>query len=359
MFLFNEIKTLQLEISNYCNAACPQCPRNFFGGQTMPTLPLRKWSLTEFKQIFSEKLINQLEQVYFCGTYGDPMTNTQVDEMCKFLHDTNKQIKIGLHTNGGVGKRQLYVDLPKYVDFVAFGIDGLEDTNHVYRRNVKWSKVIDNACAFIDAGGYAIWDFIVFEHNQHQVEQARALSKQLGFKEFNVKKTSRFLSRDHVYDDKLLVQNNKGFIDYTISLPTDARYVNENYAKLNFVKQQQSISDYATTTDITCNAQRIKEIYIGAEGFVFPCGWLHDRLYGPEVETHKDHLQIKQLMANAGGWDKVNVFYTPLRDIVNGQWFQEIEASWTNQNRLERCGIMCGKTVNLIKSQNDDVQYKP
>ena len=28
---------------------------------------------------------------------------------------------------------------------VVFGIDGLEDTNHLYRRNVKFEKVIANA----------------------------------------------------------------------------------------------------------------------------------------------------------------------------------------------------------------------
>ena len=67
-----DIKILQLEISNYCNAACPQCPRNYFGGKTISTLPLSRWSLSVFKKLFTPDLLKSIEEIYFCGTYGDP-----------------------------------------------------------------------------------------------------------------------------------------------------------------------------------------------------------------------------------------------------------------------------------------------
>ena len=358
MLSFNEIKIIQLEISSYCNAACPQCPRNYFGGATIPTLPLRKWTLTEFKKIFTPELLKQLEQVYFCGTYGDPMTNMRIVDMCKFLRDSNSNIKIGIHTNGGVNTETVYAKLAEIVDFIAFGIDGLEDTNHLYRRNTNYNKIMKNSKAFINAGGHAIWDFIVFKHNEHQIEQVRQLSIDLGFKEFNIKKTSRFLNHNHEYVEKLFVYNRKKFVDYTIAIPTNQKFINENYHTLNMVGQQfGSLAVYSQKTKINCNALRIKEIYIGADGFVFPCGWLHDRLYGHNVEAHQDHYQIKQMMHNSGGWTTANIFHTSLQDIVNGSWFTEIESSWSNK-RLERCGIMCGDTINLIGSQNEEVKYK-
>ena len=95
--------------------------------------------------------------------------------------------------------------------WVHFGIDGLEDTNHLYRVNVKWKKVMENVKAFVENGGNAIWDYIVFRHNEHQVEQAREFSNKIGFKKFLVKKTGRFavnsvgdyVVRGHpVYDSK-------------------------------------------------------------------------------------------------------------------------------------------------------------
>ena len=63
---------------------------------------------------------------------------------------------------------------------MSFSIDGLEDTNHLYRQDVEWDKIMERAKKFIGAGGRAEWKFIIFRHNQHQVEEARSLSKELG-----------------------------------------------------------------------------------------------------------------------------------------------------------------------------------
>jgi MoaA/NifB/PqqE/SkfB family radical SAM enzyme len=316
---------------------------------------LRKWSLVEFKNLFTNKLSNQIQEVYFCGTYGDPLTHNKIVEMCQYLKQQNKTIKIGIHTNGGIGKTQWYCDLVEYTDFIAFGIDGLEDTNHLYRRNVKWNQVLENAQAYIQTGGFAIWDYVVFEHNEHQVEDARQLSKQLGFKEFNIKKTSRFFKRNHEYNTSLNVYNKHGEIDYTISVPKNKEYLNQGYQVIN---KLENITDYSKSTTIKCNACQIGEIYIGADGFVFPCGWLHDRMYGPESELHMDYLLIKKLIDKAGGYKNTNIFYSSLTQIINGPWFDVIEQSWSNADRLERCGIMCGSKVNLIKDQNTYITYK-
>jgi len=358
MIKFEDIRTVQLEVSNYCNSACPQCPRNYFGGSTISTLPLKKWSLKEFKKLFSKQFLDQLQEVYFCGTYGDPITNKHILSMCHFLKEGNPDVRVGIHTNGGIGNVKLYQDLAKTVDFIAFGIDGLKNTNHIYRRNVMWDKVMQNSQAFIQAGGYAIWDYIVFEHNQHQVEEAQLLSQHLKFKEFNVKKTSRFLKRDHTFDNTLEVYNTNGSVDYKISLPSDNKYINTEYKPLIDIITIQPIKQYTKNTSISCNAVRIKEIYIGADGFVFPCGWLHDRLYGHEVESHNDHALIKSLMIQAGGNKYTNIFYSSIEQILQGSWFEIIKQSWTNGNRLERCSIMCGTNFNLIKDQNINVKYK-
>lgn len=355
MIKFNQIKSLQLEISNYCNAACPQCPRNYYGGKTIPTLPLKKWTTSEFKRIFTHALLEQLEQVYFCGTYGDPMTNKNILQMCKFLKSSNNKIKIGIHTNGSVGRDDLYKKLASVTDFIAFGIDGLENTNHIYRRQTNWNKIIKNSSSYIDAGGYAIWDFIVFKHNEHQVEGANLYSQSLGFKEFNIKKTSRFLNRTHEYSEKLYVYNKNNTIDYTIQLPTDSKFINDGYKPI--ILKKDNLRDYAKTTVINCNSKKISEAYIGAEGFVFPCGWLHDRLYGPEAISHADHARLIHLIDTAGGWENISIFHKDLEYVMD-HWFPIIEESWQSCNQLERCGIMCGEEINLIKSQNKDIRYK-
>ena len=79
--------------------------------------------------------------------------------------------------------------------FVRFAIDGDASTNHLYRQHVKWERLMANVDAFLGAGGNAEWDFIVFEHNEHQVEAMRSLAEQKGFTKFNAKKTARFIDK--------------------------------------------------------------------------------------------------------------------------------------------------------------------
>ena len=58
---------------------------------------------------------------------------------------------------------------------VDFNIDGLQDTNHVYRKNTNFEKIIDNASAYIRMGGIAEWNYIVFKHNQHQIDKEEGI----------------------------------------------------------------------------------------------------------------------------------------------------------------------------------------
>lgn len=347
------VKSVQLEITNRCNAACPQCPRNYFGGITTPGLPLNSWDFNTFKKIANQLPLRTIDQVYFCGTYGDPLMNKHLASMVEWLRDFNPSLKIGIHTNGSIGTTSTWARLAKSVDFVAFSIDGLADTNHIYRRGVKWQRLINNAKTYISAGGTAYWDFIAFRHNQHQVIDAEKFSKELGFKKFSIKRTGRFLNRAHDYSSKLEVYDKHNNVDYLIHLPTIPDLINKEYDQIKFYNN----AEYKKTTSVQCNALRISEIYIGADGFVFPCGWLHDRMYGPEIFNHSDYTTMHNLINQAGGLHKISVFYCSLSDIINC-WFSIIEKSWSNGQRLERCSMMCGSGLNFIGSQNQDIDYK-
>ena len=290
-FNYQNIRTLQAEITSNCNAACPQCPRNVFGGQTVPNLPITRWRMEDLPRMFRNSFVEQLEMVYFCGTYGDPMMNTDVTEIAHWFRSRNPNLEIGIHTNGGVGRVEDYRAMAKIVDFISFGMDGLSDTNHIYRRRVRWDQVMERSRAYIESGGQAIWDFIVFEHNQHQVELAKTLSHTMGFKKFNVKRTSRFLNRRHEVLPYQSVQGKNGQEEYRIYPPSRVEYLNTEI---------QSVDKSALkTTPISCNAQRIQEVYVAADGMVFPCGWLHDRLYGPEVESTEDYIRMKKMLVKS------------------------------------------------------------
>lgn len=351
-YLWKNLTNVELEISSLCNAACPQCPRNVFGGKTVEDLPLTSYSYSEFIHCFPLEVLKHLKVFYLCGTFGDPMTTPDILPICKYIKDCNPNIVLGIHTNGGLRKSILYKNLAKIVNFIAFGIDGLEDTNHIYRRHVKFSTVIENATAFINEGGIAEWDFIVFKHNQHQVETARQVSKELGFNSFNVKKTSRFLNKSHVLVDSLDVLNKQGKKEYTLYPPTDPRYINNALNAFANI----DIPTYAMNTEITCFHMHANNLYIDMNGIVWPCAWLADRLYGVESSKTKDRQTLLNFMQMFTDKD-MNCKYNSISNIVHGPWFEVLQDSWTNQYRMQRCGLQCGK-INHIGEVNIDVSYK-
>ena len=346
-----KVKLLEVELTGHCNAACPQCIRNIYGGKTSSDVPLDSWNIDKFKQHIPKKMLRSIQTLYFCGTYGDPLACKDIVKIAKYARETAPNLTIGIHTNGGLRSPYIFRQLAPYVTFIAFGIDGLEDTNHLYRRNVRFDKVMQNARAFIQAGGTAYWDFIVFKHNQHQVELARATSKELGFKKFNYKKTSRFFNKKHELVDSLDVQDEQGNYEYTIRPPTNTEYYNETLDNWRGI----DIKKFTKQTTIKCQACKDGAITIGCEGSVNICGWIYDRFYGYESSKTSDRARLKSIQNNIG-IEQTNIFETPLQQILDGPWFRSIAETWDSDNKLERCAVMCGK-INLIGGQNQEVDY--
>ena len=56
MFEYNDLTQLHIELSSMCNAACPGCPRNVYGGYTVPSFNEKQMSLELFKPILYARL---------------------------------------------------------------------------------------------------------------------------------------------------------------------------------------------------------------------------------------------------------------------------------------------------------------
>ena len=81
---------------------------------------------------------------------------------------------------------------------VVFGIDGDEETNHLYRKNVDWKTLQKNWRAYISSGGRAGWQFIVFKWNQHQITDIKKLSEAEKFERFVVIKSFRKTNPENI-----------------------------------------------------------------------------------------------------------------------------------------------------------------
>jgi MoaA/NifB/PqqE/SkfB family radical SAM enzyme len=191
--LFETARVLHIEPTDVCQAACPACARET--DSTFNKELKHSYKLHDFKELVPERLIYRLDKVYMCGNYGDPAANTASKSILSYVREINSSITLGMNTNGGLQDTMWWADLANVMykpeDYVVFSIDGLEDTNHIYRRNVAWKRIMHNARTFIEAGGNAHWDMLVFKHNEHQVDACEQLAKDMGFKWFRAKVSKR------------------------------------------------------------------------------------------------------------------------------------------------------------------------
>lgn len=342
MFKFNELKQIHLEITNNCQASCPMCARNVNGGLENPNIVLQSWSIEDFKSIMTPEVLNQLDGYYFCGNFGDPIINNNLIDMCKYSKETAPNCKVIVHTNGSARStswwKELAASLPKDHN-VLFAIDGLEDTHHLYRIGTNFNTILENAKSFIDAGGKADWVFIKFKHNEHQVEQARKLSKELGFETFTVKNSSRFVITPYV--DAV---DRNGVVTHKIEPPTET--------PIKFIDRKtiEAIDEIVEDSVIDCKVKNDKEIYIDAYKNLYPCchvasiPYLHKTL--PGFSMLKDRM-VTEHNHMAGLLGEYNTLNKSIKDIIDSEEYQTIwENLWTVDKMLI-CVRTCGKSKKI------------
>jgi len=249
-----QVRVVHLEPTDVCQAACPLCAR-----ETDPEFNKKSshWlTVEDVKRILPEQVIGRLDKMFMCGVYGDPAAGADTLGLYDYFRDINNSIVLGMNTNGGIRGPWWWEQLAKRLcqpqDYVVFSIDGLADTNHIYRRNVDWPRVMANAAAFISAGGNAHWDMLVYEHNRHQVEACERLARDMGFRWFRAKVSKRPL-------------------------------VNGLEYPVGWVRQD--IQSHV----IDCHAIREKSIYIDARGNIHPCCWLGEK----QSNFHTDFDKIQ------------------------------------------------------------------
>jgi MoaA/NifB/PqqE/SkfB family radical SAM enzyme len=322
MYKLNQIKEIHLELTTKCQARCPMCPRRINGGMLNPLFTLSEINLEIFKKWFDEDLLRQLDSIFLCGNLGDPIIAQDCLEIIQYIRTINKTLQISIHTNGSARTVDWWKQLAKTNTRVAFGIDGLSDTHHLYRINTDWNKIIENAQAFIDEGGHAEWQMLAFSHNEHQIEQCRDLSQQMKFKKFNLKHTSRFT------DDKFHVLDDHGTTTHVLTPTTQS------------IKMIPIVANSTNDQNITiqCKAKKAHQIYVSANGIVSPCCWLDFSWV-----LHKNDRRI-DYMDNIGMFPNLND--QSLGTIFNSNYFSMIEETWSN-NPLKECSRQCGKFDKL------------
>lgn len=282
-------KVLHIEPTDVCQAACPLCAR-----ETDLAFDKNKkhhLTLDQIKEKFNEDFIRNLDKMFMCGNYGDPAAGKHTLEIFEYFRSVNPTITLGMNTNGGLQNMTWWINLARLLkkpnDFVVFSIDGLEDTNHIYRRNVNWEILEANVASFIAAGGPAHWDMLVYKHNQHQVDECEAVARKMKFKWFRTKVSKR---------------------EYINGLEEPIGWLRPTY----------------TPGQIDCRALQESSIYIDAQGCISPCCWLGAR----QSDFITDINQVAVNWNNPDLAEPVCIATCTVKDnvtVFESQWQREVE----------------------------------
>ena len=353
MYKYEDIKTIHLEVTQNCQANCPMCDRNQNGGAINPHINLDELSLEDCKKIFLPEFIAQLDTMYMCGNLGDPIIARDTLEIFTYFRECNPKMWLSMNTNAGAKSVNWWRALANIIDrngAVIFSVDGLKDTNHLYRQGVVWNNVERNMKAFIAAGGRARWDFLIFEHNQHQVEEAEELAMSWGFEKFMKKKTGRFITQDSKKKESHQAVDKKGNTTTEIKKP-DVKYVNKALSKQDVIINKYGTMDaYYDAAPIICKVKKDNSLFITAEGLALPCCWTAGRMYkwwhkNPKVEQIWDFIPDKTVLDARNG----------LEEVFNTGIFNRIQDSWSKESvadgKLKVCAMKCGAEFDPFAEQ--------
>ncbi len=298
----SDIRSIEIEVSDYCNLKCPLCSRSFLNDEQKKSINKNHLELEVIKNLFSQLECNV--EVTLSGVFGDPLAHPQILNICDFLCDHTRST-VTIATNGSLGSAETFAGLGELSRthknlWIEFSIDGLSGVNEVYRINAKFEKILENVKAFIGAGGLAICKMIVFAHNEHQVDDVSSFAKSMNFKKIKRVYTTRFTEGDRDKDLR------------------PARRVKEVQAQL-----KGDPVDFEE--EINCRFQNKASIYLSTDGRIYPCCFL-----AADAKTSSYWPSLEKSMVELNGEEYNSIKSKTLDEILSQSLFAEyVSKGWS------------------------------
>lgn len=250
--MHNNVRGFYIEPTNICTIKCPGCPRTQFINQWPQHWKNHTLDVDLLFRFLDVDLNNR--HFILSGNYGDPIYHPDILEFVRRIKAYNSRIT--LNTNGSYKKSDFWHELVSLLDsgdLIVFAIDGLPENFTEYRINADWASIKQGVDICTRGPCQTKWQYIPFAYNQSNIEQARALSSELGFDYFQVLASDRF--------DK-----------HTVNFVPNQELLGNRYTA-----QQNWKSGETVSIDPKC-AQG-NEHFITADGFYSPCCYLADHRF--------------------------------------------------------------------------------
>ena len=304
------LEWIDIELTSFCNIKCKGCFR-VISKEADKILNKSYIDIDVIRKRFQKEMFPNIKIINFCGSVDEPCSHPQFFDIIKHFAEWDCHINIA--TNGSLRTVKWWTELASILPRshkVVWGIDGSDELSEEYREGSSFKKVQQNYRAFIAAGGRANWQFISFEHNEHQLETARQIAKDEGFIEF-----------------KTIISHRK----------------DSGGVKHKKVEAQESPC-------ISCKYSNQKRIFVNHMGNVIPCCHLNSKMLefavNPKQKDRFEEILVKQDYMN-----DINLANVSLDEAMNGKVWTEIQNSWTGDDRI-------GKCVSTCKENNRDTFIK-
>jgi MoaA/NifB/PqqE/SkfB family radical SAM enzyme len=403
MFEYERVDRLELEFNNTCFLYCGGCGRTF--NSKIEEAGKRIITLENIKRFFPPEFCKQLRWFLSCGNYGEPAAHPDCLEIMRWFRENGTR-NVSIGSNGSSRDPKFWKEAAEIINGpggsrgniknwaggrVTFSIDGLEDTNHLYRIGARWDKLMANTEAFINAGGRARWQFITFNHNSHQLQKAKDMAKELGFSEFIEKMSFRFipvrLSKRHAEqladeDEWKMVQEKEakeravrdglndpdsgriahsqdmltgthsrvekmgGIVEHPINISEKQEYRHPDREMLAKQRQKgtkgiKGKDHYSQKHKIVCQNRTEPRIYVSFDGKIWPCNWLGGiQYYERDDNPYKQHWPIPSQLHHGVATDfndlhneKYKDDPNPVKTILEHPWYSHLlEEDWTRDD---------------------------
>jgi MoaA/NifB/PqqE/SkfB family radical SAM enzyme len=302
------IKRITLGLTTVCNlnkeTACALC----FRATCKQNIPKINMDIDVIKNALNRDVIKNLKELIVCGSFGEPTLYPHLFEFFNHLSENiNHDLKVVVDTNGSTHNEKWWKkfgEIIKGIDHeVRFGIDGLDGVHQIYRVGSDFNKVTKNMEAFASTGACATWKFIAFKHNEHQVEEAKKMARDLGCKKMSVIIScfynERFKRSDLYIDDR------------TINIPT--------------------------VDNLRCKSKDKNWVSIEADGEVMPCTHykiMKSQLWGQNIYWDDPLLMLKYIKCK----DKLNINKSSIEDAEKSDFFKHLHRNYKN---MKWCNLYC------------------
>lgn len=173
-----------IETSTRCTLRCPQCTRISLqhpkNTNRYKEIKQRITNGFDLEISEAEKLLKFFSDgLMLCGSLSDPVFWPNFFDFLRLTNNYPNSV-IQIHTAASQQNLEWYKKAFRLCHkniIWRFGIDGMTDTGPIYRVGQNTSLMFETMMLAKSMNISVQWQFIIFEHNQHQINEAKNFSK--------------------------------------------------------------------------------------------------------------------------------------------------------------------------------------